>query len=110
MPPFAPEVLADPIGVVVVLVAGIEPNLDRASIEATVTGVAGGRAKRRRLAQALHDKPIVMSDGRSPAPRMVGDLLIALRESGAQRVSHAAETSARPPPATSTADPCARAA
>lgn len=83
----APEVIADPIGVVVDLVAGFETALDRAAIEAVVTSVSGGRAKRRRLAQALLDKPTVLSDGRSPAPRMIGDLLIALREAGAERVS-----------------------
>ncbi len=74
----APEVLADPIGVVVDLVAAREPGLDRATIEATVTSVAGGRAKRRGLAQTLLDKPTLLVDGRSPAPRGVGDLLIAL--------------------------------
>ena len=51
--PISPEVLADPIGVVVVLIARVEPTLDRAVIEQAVTGIAGGRAKRRRLAQAL---------------------------------------------------------
>lgn len=85
--PLTPEVLADPIGVVVDLVAERESTLDRAAIEATVISVAGGRAKRRRLAQALLDKPTVLSDGRSPAPRMVGDLLIALRKAGVERVS-----------------------
>ena len=49
----SPEVLADPIGTVVDLVAGHEPRLDRETIHATVMGVAGGRAMRRRLAQAL---------------------------------------------------------
>jgi hypothetical protein len=82
-----PDVLADPIGVIVGLVAGVEPGLGRALIEATVTSVAGGRAKRRRLAQALADQPSILVDGRSPAPRVAGDLLIALREAGAKVVS-----------------------
>ena len=51
------------------------------------TAVAGGRAKSRRLASALADRPAVLADGRSPAPRGVGDLLIALREAGARSVS-----------------------
>ncbi|MFB9730421.1 hypothetical protein ACFFRA_27715, partial [Haloechinothrix salitolerans] len=85
--PLAPEVLANPIGVIVDLVAAREPNLDRTVIEATVTGVAGGRAKRRGMAQALLEKPVLLADGRSPAPRGVGDLLIALREAGAMEVS-----------------------
>jgi len=85
--PAIPDVVADPVGVVVELVVGIEPGLDRAVITETVVRVAGGRAKRRRLAQALVDRPEVLGDGRSPAPRAVGDLLIALRQAGAQAVS-----------------------
>jgi hypothetical protein len=49
--------------------------------------MAGGRAKRRRLAQALQQRPAVLTDGRSPAPRVVGNLLIALRNGGAAGIS-----------------------
>lgn len=83
----AGEVLADPIGVMVELVAAREPVLDRAMVQATVTSVAGGRAKRRVLAQALLDRPEVLVDGRSPAPRGIGDLLVALRQAGARKIS-----------------------
>jgi hypothetical protein len=83
----APEVLADPVGVVVDLITGCEPALDRAVVRDAVEGVAAGRAKRRRLAQALVDKPTVLTDGRSPAPRVIADLLIALRTAGAERIS-----------------------
>ncbi len=83
----APEVLADPIGVVVDLVADIESTLDRTVIEDAVSSVAGGRAKRRRLAQALLDRPTVLTDGRSSAPRVVADLLNALRKAGAANTS-----------------------
>src|SRR6266700_4931110 len=82
-----PEVLADPIGVVVRLVTRIEPQLGRVVIEEAVTSVAGGRAKRRKLAGVLEQRPSVLTDGRSPAPRAVGDLLIALRKAGARAVS-----------------------
>jgi hypothetical protein len=85
--PDAPEVLADPVGVIVGLISEVEPMLDRATIHDAVTGVAGGRAKRRRLAQALLEHPALLVEGRSPAPRVVGDLLIALRNAGAVRVS-----------------------
>jgi hypothetical protein len=85
--PIAAAVLADPIGVVVDLVRAREPALDRAVVTEVVTSVAGGRAKRRRLAQALLDRPTVLADGRSPAPRAVGDLLIALRTAGARMIS-----------------------
>ena len=80
--------LTDPLGVVVDLVADVEPALDRAVIADVVEDVAGGRAKRRRLAQTLLNRPAVLADGRSPAPRVVGDLLAALRKSG--RVQHLA--------------------
>ena len=83
----APEVIADPIGVVVDLVAERETRLDRTDIEAAVASVAGGRAKRRRLAQALLDRPEVLVDGRSPAPRAVADLLIAARKAGVAGIS-----------------------
>jgi len=82
-----PEVLADPLGVVIDLVAGLEPGLGRARIMEVVAGVAGGRAKRRRLAQALLARPGILTDGRSPAPEAVGKLLTALREAGAGNVS-----------------------
>jgi len=85
--PHAPGVLADPAGVVADLVAGIEVSLDRASIEDVVARVAGGRAKRRRLARALLQRPLILTDGRSPAPRVAGDLLIALRHAGAVIIS-----------------------
>lgn len=82
-----PGVLADPLSVVVDVVAGLEPGLDRARISEVAAGVAGGRAKRRRLAQALLARPGILTDGRSPAPEAVGKLLTALREAGAVHVS-----------------------
>jgi len=82
-----PGVLADPAGVIVDLIAGVERALDRAAITGVVTCVAGGRAKQRRLAQALAARPSVLADGRSPAPRAAGDLLIALRKAGAVSIS-----------------------
>ena len=87
MTPPARDPLTDPLGVVVDLVAGIEPALDRASIQDVVAAVAGGRAKRRRLAQGLLARPAVLTDGRSPAPRVVGNLLSALRSAGAVNIS-----------------------
>jgi hypothetical protein len=50
-------------------------------------GVAGGRAKRRKVAKALAERPQVLTDGRSPAPRAVGDLLIVLAKAGATTIS-----------------------
>jgi hypothetical protein len=86
-PPAVPPVLADPIGVTVALVAATEPGLNPAMIADIVADVAGGRVKQRRLAQALTDRPAMLRDGRSPAPRVVADLLIALRRAGAAAIS-----------------------
>jgi uncharacterized protein YidB (DUF937 family) len=82
-----PDVLADPVGAAVAVIAGIEPGLDPALAEKAVMGIADGRAKRRKLARALAQRPTVLADGRSPAPRVVGDLLIALRTAGAVVIS-----------------------
>ncbi len=83
----SPDVLADPVGVAAGLITGIDPGLGPLKAEAVVIGVAGGRAKRRKLAQVLIERPAVLTDGRSPAPRVVGDLLIALRKAGATAIS-----------------------
>jgi len=71
----------------VTLIAGVEHGLGRDAIRAAVTAVAGGRAKQRRLALALATRPGVLSDGRPPGPRAVGDLLIALVAAGASQIS-----------------------
>jgi len=67
-----PDVLADPVGVTAALVAGMEPALGWAVVVDVVISVAGGRAKRRKLAQELSARPAVLTDGRSPAPRVIG--------------------------------------
>lgn len=82
-----PQAISDPIGVTVDLITGIEAGLGHDLVEATVVRVAGGRAKRRQLAQALLERPAILIDGRSPAPRVVGDLLIALVKAGATATS-----------------------
>jgi len=82
-----PDVLTDPVGVIVDLVAGVQPGLDRTHITEVVAGMAGGRAKRRRLAQALLARSAILTDGRSPAPEAAGKLLTALREAGAVGIS-----------------------
>jgi len=81
------DALADPLGVVVDLVVNAKPTLERETIQSIVEAVAGGRAKRRRLAQFLLERPAVLAEGRSPAPRVVGNLLVALRNAGALQVS-----------------------
>jgi hypothetical protein len=79
--------VSDPIGLIVDLVAAVENDLTPEQIRTVATAVAGGRAKSRRLATALAERPGVLADGRSPAPRAVGNLLIGLRQAGAMVVS-----------------------
>ena len=81
------EVFADPVAVIVRLVAVIEYGLAPGRIEEVVTAVAGGRATRRRLAQSLKDSPQVLRTGRPPAILATGKLLLALRKAGATEVS-----------------------
>ncbi|WP_280258038.1 hypothetical protein [Nocardia wallacei] len=84
---FAPEVIADPVGVVVEWVTRRDSSLDASLVAGIVEEVAGGRAKRRRLAQAVLDRPQVLGDGRSPAPRVVADMLVELKKAGAEAIS-----------------------
>ena len=79
---FSPEVLGDPGAVVVAAVCEVDPAADRHLVAEAVAAVAPGRSTSRRLAQALLDRPSILADGRSPAPRVVADLLHALRKLG----------------------------
>jgi hypothetical protein len=82
-----PEVITDPTGVIVGLITHVETGLGHSEVEVIVVSVAGGRAKRRKLAQALTQRPQILTNGRSPAPRAAGDLLIALVRAGATTIS-----------------------
>jgi hypothetical protein len=79
--------VSDPIGLIVNLVTTVEQQLTPEQVRTVAAAVAGGRAKSRRLAAALAERPGVLDDGRSPAPRVVAELLIALLEVGATSVS-----------------------
>lgn len=78
--------VSDPIGLIVGLIEAVDHALAPERIREVVTAVAGGRAKSRRLAAALAERPEVLTDGRSPAPRVVAELLLALRAAGATTV------------------------
>ncbi len=82
-----PAAFADPLATVVDLVCAHEPALDRAVVEAVVVTLSTRRPARRRLADFLLERPEILVDGRSPAPRIVGDLLVALCQAGAQTIS-----------------------
>jgi hypothetical protein len=82
-----PEVLVDPIGAVVDLITKTDPVVDVETVRQIGEQVGGGRAKRRRLATALAADPSVLTTGRSPASKAVGDLLLALRAVGASGIS-----------------------
>ncbi|MFE5126375.1 hypothetical protein [Streptomyces sp. NPDC056669] len=79
--------VTDPVGLITDLVAEVERELGIETIQAVVTAVVGGRAKSRSLAKALAMRPAVLTDGRSPAPRAIGDLLIELRKAGASAIA-----------------------
>jgi hypothetical protein len=79
--------VSDLIGLITDIVADVEKDLDSETIRTVVTAVAGGRAKSRHLAKNLAIRPAVLTDGRSPAPRAIGDLLIELRKAGASAIA-----------------------
>lgn len=83
----APEVISDPVGVIAKLVCGLEPTLSPSVVEEVVKSLTTHRATRRRLARTLSDRPGLLTDGRSPAPRVAGELLVALTQAGATRIS-----------------------
>ena len=83
----ASDSLLDPLGVVIAAVTAIDPDADREMVRRVVEDVGGGRAKRRRLATAVTANPTVLGTGRSPAPRVVGDLLLALRAADVARIA-----------------------
>ena len=76
--------VSDPAGLITDLVMAADPGLGRDQVQAVAAAVAGGRAKSRRLALALAGRPAVLADGRSPAPRAVANLLVALHDAGAR--------------------------
>jgi len=79
--------ITDSIGLITDMIAAADASLALDRIHSVVVSVAGRRAKARRLATALASRPAVLLDGRSPAPRAVGELLSALRTAGATVIS-----------------------
>jgi hypothetical protein len=77
----------DPVGVVAVAVGNVDPGMSAATVRRVIEQVGGGRAKRRRLAAAITENPTVLTTGRSPAPSVVGELLLALRAAGARGIA-----------------------
>jgi hypothetical protein len=78
------QAITDPVGLTVDLVTGVDPEIDPQTVRDVVARLAAGRAKARRLAGALAQRPAVLADGCSPAPLVVGELLVALRTAGAE--------------------------
>ena len=86
MTPAAGHLAGDPAGVMTEIVAAAGHELARDQIREVVVAVAGERARARRAAAALAARPGVLADGLSPAPLVIADLLIGLREAGAGSV------------------------
>jgi hypothetical protein len=86
-PQSPPEVISDPLGTIVGLVITLDPALAANVVQEAVAAAAGRKFSQRRLAQALVERPEVLVDGRSPAPRAVGDLLVGLRKLGTTSIS-----------------------
>jgi hypothetical protein len=78
--------VSDPAGLITDLVTVKERQFGHDQVHAVVAAVAGGRAKSRRLALALAERPAVLDDGRSPAARAVANLLVALHDAGARDI------------------------
>ena len=83
----AGDVFTDPVAAVVAVVTAVDPAVDQGTVRAAVERAGGGRARRRRLAAALAADPSLLTSGRSPAPAVVGDLLLTLRAAGAPGIS-----------------------
>ena len=92
----ARDALADPVAAVAAAVTAVDQAVDQDTVRAAVERAGGGRARRRRLAAALAADPSLLTSGRSPAPTVVGDLLLALRAAGATRILPAAVRGLRP--------------
>lgn len=87
MPTRGQDAVAHSAGVIVALISEVETSLNTETINGVVAAVAPGRSVQRRLAAALTQRPEMLIDGRSPAPRVAGSLLIALRNAGAANVA-----------------------
>ncbi|WP_460069065.1 hypothetical protein [Streptomyces sp. YKOK-I1] len=77
---------ADPDGVILRAVLCAEPALGTDVVARVVAQVAPDRTRRRRLARGLQEDPGLLTSGRPQGPRIVGDLIAALRRAGAVRV------------------------
>jgi hypothetical protein len=78
--------LLQPGTVIAVLIAEVEPALDRADVEAAIGQAAPTRAQQRRLAAALADDPDLLISGRPEGPPQVELLIRALQDLGAKRL------------------------
>lgn len=87
MPPSVHDVPTDPVEATVALVCAADPSLAATTVADAVTTVAPRRVATRRLANGLSARPGVLADGRSPAPRVIGDLMVELRKRGAAAIS-----------------------
>jgi hypothetical protein len=78
--------LHDPDTLVATITSGVEPELTSAAVSSAIAQAAPSRAQRRRLAQALHEDPDLLTSGRPEGPPQVERLIRALQTAGARRL------------------------
>ncbi|WP_371665811.1 site-specific integrase [Streptomyces sp. NBC_01241] len=81
------EAPPEPLDELVDVLCRVETSLPRTVVRAVTAAVVQQRARQRRLAAELAAAPDVLSTGKSPAPIIVGKLLLALKEAGAQQLA-----------------------
>lgn len=77
----------DPVEQITILVCTADPGMDREAARTAIAIAAGGKARRSRLAAQLAARPGILTDGRPPASRAAGELLLALRAAGATAIA-----------------------
>ncbi|QFQ97280.1 zinc ribbon domain-containing protein [Streptomyces phaeolivaceus] len=81
------EAEREPLDALVDVLCQVETSLGRGAVRAVTAGVVRQRARQRRLAAELAEAPDVLRTGRPPAAIMVGKLLLALKEAGAEQLA-----------------------
>jgi hypothetical protein len=85
-PQEVPRFLTEPIAVITDILARVEPDLDQVVAQAAIKQVARKGAAQRRLAQALHADPDLLTSASPEGPPTVADLIRALQRHGTRNL------------------------